>query len=654
MEYYKEVNQFPEDIDGINKTAEVKEINDFTLKERGLFSKFGEKLIEWGKRAKEMPKKVSKATALVLLLSSASGFAEANATEIQGHPEGIKSPQKIERIDTSSGFSWKDFIKNIEISYGTENYTEENFKGESLEVSNPLDGDFYIKNMSPEDWKESQNLFHDSVKIPFSAKGFFETISRDSAGMSDAGKLFFLQILGNKLQQTYDDEMIRRGEFTVVSDEGMFQGLKDYFYGEGDGKTGICGNIHTFMAKTATEMGIEAWLQTGISNGELQRKDEHIIMSALIKTKTGKQIVFLDYGTLIATGTLNYQRALGVLEMHSQNVALFNSFVGNPGKTPFYVKSLAAKKIEEASGMIDTERKLGSLTGGEELPDNGLKIEIGKETKKIKISNDTLALSYYDYKNSGNPYNSLESLQASRGALHLKKWGTEIDLSAAVLHASLKNFDVRTTSQDEIVSQLAVSYANGIKLNKGEIERFKFNFGATFNSASVYIIKANQTIEENKEGGLGVRMIYFNPNMPGKFWVGVEDSFQMATNDLENQDSIIQKVVENFRVGAEVSVKEGVIVNLEALGGKTEWGKKGKISAGIKSDKFIAKAEVEKKESDYERFIPSTLNIQGEAGYQTPIGEINVFGSVKNEKYKDADSEKVWNVGVKYRIILWN
>lgn len=654
MEYLKETKQFSGELGKAEKTVEIKETGNFALKEKSLFSKFGEKLVEWGKRAKEMPQKVSRATALILLLSLASGFAEANAAEIQGPPEGIKSSHKIERVDSSAGFSWKEFIKNIEISYGTENYTEENFKGESFEVSDPLDGDFYIKNMSPEDWNESQNLFHDSVKIPASSKAFFETVSKDSAGMSDAGKLFFLQILGDKLHQTYNKEMLEKGEFTIVSDEKMFQGLKDYFYGQGDGKTGICGNIHTFMAKTATEMGIEAWLQDGIVGEGSQKKDGHIIMSALVETKTGKQIIFLDYGTLIATGTLNYQRALGVLEMHNQNATVFYSFVGNPGKTPFYVKSLATEKMEEASGLIDTEQKLGSLTGGDELPDNGLKVEIGKETRKIKISNDMLALSYYDYKNSGNPYNSLESLQASRGALHFKKWGAKIDLSAAVLHASLKNFDVETTSQDDIVSQLAVSYANGIKLNKGELERLKLNFGATFNSASFYVIKTNQTLAENREGGLGVRMVYFNPNLPGKFWAGVEDSFRVATNDPENQDSIIQKTAENFRLGAEVRVKEGVIVNLEALGGKTEWGKKGKISAGIKSDKFTAKAEVEKKESDYERFIPSTLNIQGEIGYQTPIGEINVFGFVKNEKYKDADTEKVWNVGVKYRIILWN
>jgi len=53
--------------------------------------------------------------------------------------------------------------------------------------------------------------------------------------------------------------------------------------------------------------------------------------------------------------------------------------------------------------------------------------------------------------------------------------------------------------------------------------------------------------------------------------------------------------------------------------------------------------------------------IEGSLGYQFalsktkqgPIGEINIFGGVGEEKYKYAGPQKIQNVGVKLRIILW-
>ncbi|PIQ35606.1 MAG: hypothetical protein COV32_02055 [Candidatus Yonathbacteria bacterium CG10_big_fil_rev_8_21_14_0_10_43_136] len=86
-----------------------------------------------------------------------------------------------------------------------------------------------------------------------------------------------------------------------VLNDSMFNALKDSFdnYGKPTVKSGVCGNIHKFLTLTAESMGIEAWIQSGSLQG-----GAHIWSGMVIGSGEEKQIVFLDEGMLIPTGTL--------------------------------------------------------------------------------------------------------------------------------------------------------------------------------------------------------------------------------------------------------------------------------------------------------------------------------------------------------------
>lgn len=625
----------------MEKFEEIKkqEIN-IAEKEKGIFSKFGERIVDFGKKFIESPKKVSQVVALMMILRASTAFAETNAEKPE-FKEIIEPTAKIKKTDVSPGFDWKKFIKQVEISYKIEAPTEKEIEIEPIGIPSAYEAGSPLG--------KAVDFFFSSVYSSNSVGEYFDKISKGSEGFSDTQKLHYLQWLGKSLSGTYNYDMTARDKYIKISEEEMFQALKDYLNGK-EVRSGICSNIHTFMAKTAEKMGIEAWVQSGRG----KEGTNHVFMGALAGDEDGKQIVFLDYETLIPTKTLNYQNALGIAERYHEHITLFNSVVERPNETPIFVKSLAMEKMEEAAGIVEAEQIIGELTEeGKFKTKEGLTIDLSKETQKIELSKNVFGISFYNYQNAGNPYNSLESLQSARGKLRLEEGTLCLEASATILQLDIKNLDNQTLSQNEIVGQTMADYTKGIKLTKGDYEKLKLNFAATLSAAFAYAIETNQFVGKKVESGFGARLVYVNPSQTGKFWVGAEDVFRLNMNDLKNQDLIVQNTAQNFRLGGEIKVKEGIITNLETILGKTPWGKKTGIKAGIEAGKLKVAAGVEEIASKEERFVPSALKIGGEIGYKMPKGEINIYGAIEKEKYKGAPEEKQWEVGVRYRIVLW-
>ncbi|TRZ78298.1 hypothetical protein D4R87_00975 [bacterium] len=619
-------------------------ITEVVEKEKGLFSKFGDRLIDLGRKFREKPKKLSKAVALVLLLRAGTVFAEANMKK----PElkDVSERQRVEeKLDARPQFDWKKFIKEVEISYKIENNQEDEFEPEVIEYSSHVTiyGDERVNPLL-----KGRGFFYDACLESDSAEAFFNKLSQDKSKLTDNDKLYFLQKAGKEIGKTYNYDMLDDDEYVAVSDEKMFQGMrKEYLSGVEGEQTGMCGNIHTFLAKTARNIGIEAWTQSGGTEDS-----GHIFTGMVIEQDHEKQIVFLDYGEIIPTGTLNYQKALGIAEKYHKNVRLFNNTVSNPDGMPMFVKSLAVEKAEEAMKIQETAERFGEfMENGNFETRDGLKMEFGRDTKKVEFSKNAIGISYCDYKNTGNSYNSLESLQSVRAGYESENKRLGANLS--ILHLNVNDINSDVLSQNEIVLEAFKNYAKNIKLDKGEYEKWRLQVGATLDSVLNYSLEKGIMNIEKADAGMGAKLIYMNPSETGKFWIGVEETAGLAYNDMQNQDLIVQRMAENFKLGGKIEVREGTVINLDTVYGKTPWGEKKNVRAGIETDKWKLNAAVEKQDSKNERYFPDKMKVSAEIGYKTPIGEFDIYGALEKEEYKDVSSEKNWDIGLKYRMILW-
>jgi hypothetical protein len=111
--------------------------------------------------------------------------------------------------------------------------------------------------------------------------------------------------------------------------------------------------------------------------------------------------------------------------------------------------------------------------------------------------------------------------------------------------------------------------------------------------------------------------------------------------------------IQHVAVGGEVQVYEGTIVNAKAAVEKLDFGKKLQVSAGVKGNEVNAQVDAVFVGSDYTRFAPSSASVKGAVQIRnTPIGEFEIYGALKNEKYKDTQSSTTVNFGLQYRIIL--
>lgn len=630
--------------------------------ERSIFAKAAAVLENLPGKILEKSRKAKAIAAFTLLLEASTLFTEmAWAQESQKYtPKEIPAEPTAEfvlkeRPRLEAPFDWKKIVNEINVSYESPYVPQKTFEAEEIKDADMWESktEFY-KNLS---YEEKNQIFRDGNKIfndSPSAQTYFVQLKEKTSLWNSDQKIFFLQLLGQGLASTYNYEMLKNDEHVVVTDEQMFEALKT------GRPSGICGNIHTFMVKAAENLGVEAWLQSGFTS-----RTGHVWMGAMAEREGKKEIVFVDYNNLIPTGTSNYKEALGVIERRNKEIALFNSLVGDTKDVLFPVKSYAQETMEKAAGFEEIGKALGEkLEAGKIEKERKLDIKISPETKEIKFDRDNIGLYFINYRNSGNVYNSLEDLNAVRGSLRLggKKLGAETDLT--MMHFDIKDLGTKLFPRDAIVARLAANYVDSKKFNKEEYGKFILNYGATLESGIAYFLEEGMSaskISGKTEAGLGVRLAYLNPAETGKIFLEVQDAFRGSLNDFQNQDFVIQEILRKIAVGGEYKVREGTLVNLETALAQLDYGQNYLIKAGVSEGPIKAEMGWLKELSEFELTKPSKELIEGSLGYQfalskakqAPIGEINVFGSTGEEKYKYAEPQKVQNVGVKLRIILW-
>lgn len=568
-------------------------------------------------------------------LTFLTGSAMADRAFAQESTEKV-SPETV--AEETLQYDWEKLVNKIEISYAQE--------GKSFEEK-----DFSSKRLSQGEYSISgvDTILTKIMDSSSNSSEFFKMLQETE--INESQKLALLQKLGHDLNKTYNYDMLEENKYMLVSDEKMFESLKLYFEtGEID-PGGICGNIHTFLVKVAQNLGMEAWLQNGLVDNE--DLPSHVWAGLVAKGADGKeQIVFLDYETLIPTGTTNYRDALGIAERYHQQISAFNSYVGTTKKILFPVKSLAQEKIEEAAGVKGSGKILSErLEHGKIVREQGLNIKLSNETQEIKFSKDFLALAAIHYQDSGNPYQSLESLNALRASLRLGKEKFGLEFDTTFLNLNIKDLGEGVLAQREIINRLNLDFINSHQFNKKDYEKFVLSYGASLEVASRLIlgkfVEPSEFADSFLEGAVGLRLTYFDPNNLGKFFVETTDSLRLQLNDFQNQELILKQAAIKLKIGAALKVREGTLLNLESAVSKLDSGKKYEASIGAETKKIKGKIGFQKMFSEYETFIPSSGKISAEFGYKIgdkPKGEIIIFGSKSKEENE---------LGVKIRIFLW-
>lgn len=604
--------------------------------------------------------------AFSLLAGATSAFASEQNTDrdnlpSMGEEQISQSAESSAKKNIIAGFDWQKITNKIEVSIGTK---REKFNGVHAEEIMPFmygvpsfgvivtESEFY-KGVTETDAYRAYNSAGSSIYYSASNDDFISNLTRSVAGFSDMQKAIALQRIGLHISETYNYDMLDTGEHVKVSDDAMFQALKSQYSNYyNTTKSGICGNIHTYLTKTAESMGLEAWLQSGATV-----EGGHIWTGLVLGSGEERQITFLDGGVLIPTGTLNYKDALGVAERYHHAVTVLDSFVGNTNEVLLPVESRAQDVVKKAIGIEPSTARLGRnlLEGEIYKEETGLEISVSPETKEIKLTSDHIGLEFTNFQNStNNPYQSLKDLNALGGSTRASNENFGVEAGATYLQMNTSDLHGGSVTTNEVVVTLEADYVDKKQLSKNEYGEFLLNFGTTL-EAAIKLPPGIKNLKEGiTEGAFGGRMIYLDPNNIGKFYIDASDVFRGQVNNFEEQKLAVREASRNFSVGSEVKVFEGSVLNMELRKSKLDWGESSGAKAGLTGGEFQGEIGYEKKSSDYERFIPSSEKIEIGFGYKGgPKWEVNIIGAKTTEKYKDAQSNDVYNAEVKLKMHLW-
>ena len=627
-----------------------KNLAEFKEKENDLMRHTGGFLMEL------VPEKYKKkATALLAAFSlfavTSSAYAEGNArTEEQLLPEDtIEHTLQTNEENELGSFDWKSIADKITISVGGKIEEIQEFKGEY--IRNSFYGDIvltdFYKGLSFMESNEVSGILSNAIYIPDGAKSYFEFLSSQRENLDDRQKILLAQQLGGLLNKTYNYDMLENGERVEISNNVILQALKE------GGTSGICGNLSTFEMKTLKALGMEAFLQSGSVLGT-----NDIFTGAVADLHGGKQIVYVTYwGEAISTGTLNIEKAGSIFERAMSSIATFNSFVGNEHEVLFPVETAAQKEIKKASGFEKTEELLaGNLEQGEILNEKGLEIHISPEMKEIKLSKDSIVLSYYNYQNiNNNPYQSLDDLNALQLALRYKGENFGIEAGVTTVFMNINNLSDNKVSQNDIMGRIVMEAVDSYELTKGDFGRTALTIGATLQAG--IRLPMNRGIEFMTIGGMtevtgGARLMFYDMK-DNKFYIGADVLGRGQVNDFQNLDLSIKEALKKITVGSTVNVYEATI-DLKAVGGLADWGKSLELSGAVETKGGInLGVTYETEKSEYETLKPSSEKIGVEAGWKGPKWGFTISAAKTVEQYGDAEKDKSYDIEAKVNILAF-
>ncbi|MBI2591813.1 MAG: hypothetical protein HYW34_04010 [Candidatus Brennerbacteria bacterium] len=536
-------------------------------------------------------------------------------------------------------------VEEVNVGYQYDWYASQSYKTEDLRFAFNFKeitaGNFY-RDLSSGEFSGMTDFESRLISGSKTAGDFLSGLKKARDEMSVEQKLLLLQRLGDYLDANYNSALSSNNQHIKISDDQMFSGLQHYFLTRGTTLGGICGNIHTFLVKAAESLGMEAWLQSGLT----RQNNGHIFAGLIIEQDGQKQIAFLDYKNVILTGTNRYDEALGVMERYFGQIGLFNSFIGTKDKALFPVDSLASKKLKSAVGYYPAEKVLSDHLGigGIAVPRRVLSLKTGNETTELSYESEYLGIAFIDFQDSGNPYNSLDSFQAVRGYFRFAGQNVEVKVGNTVVSADVKDLGKGIVEQNFIVPLINFNYADNYRLAR----RLSLNFGAGFEtgvrSPDFYF----------GEAATGVRLVYLF-DKSSIFIEGIQ-SIRSQFSDFQDQESAVKLMSRQLKIGGSLKIGRGMIY-LESGLAKTDVSVKDSVSLNFVSGRIKTGISYEKENSDFQRFVSDKELVSGEVGYrlgasEKPFGEIGIYGSKTIEQYSDSPKRPTYETGVLMKLFF--
>ncbi len=484
--------------------------------------------------------------------------------------------------------------------------------------------------------------------------GFRVALKEQTKNWTLNQKLTYLGKTAADLSAIYDIAQLSKG-VKYTSNEELFKALQAYNKtGKIDLLAGVCGPHHTFLASLAQELGIEAWAQEGKTQSSL-----HAVTGMMLEVNGKKEIVFINYGAVIKTGTDNYRDAFSVLERQLNGVGLGEKFfTDKDGNAVTFVKSRATEKLEEVAGIKGTEEIL------ENTPtiNKSLEIQINPESQKFEISQRYINLMVTNYQNKKDYFNSIKELQALRLGLKAGLKGFSIKNDISVVHMQLKDiqgsnmfFQDRNIPTNYLINNFVVNWFGNKEITKSEYGKLMLEMGGTAQIAVQHTLSTDRTVYGNNlisdEYGAKGRLVFIGEK--GKFFIEAKSVQNIGFknfrggSDLRNFNLLTQ-----LKIGGSVQVHEGTIVGFNAAV-RQEFGTNSyKAGIDLKMPNFSFSVEGRQENSKLIQLQENTGVTLSATKILTmanvPKAEISVYGTIGRDK----DSNKN-QMGLQTKVFLW-
>lgn len=445
---------------------------------------------------------------------------------------------------------------------------------------------------SAEVHKEASKLFSDALRQAHSHTEFTASLVESLQSKSDDEKLAVLGALGSALGREYDYDMLNANEHVALSDSEIFTALKT-----NRGTVGICGNIHEYIKRIATSIGLESFTASGTlgtSDGGYGGHAYSMLRARVLQSdgSTKEELVVVNYDSIFPTGTDNMRDAMGAYEERFGSPSFFAQTVSLPSGEMIRVNTPASETLTGLAHMDKSAREV--LTDGATHPEHtelGFSVNSHLGTEEIELDTRYFSLSYGHYANPGDQFNSIVAADSVTLGYHSPQGdpneaGFSMDAKLNFTQADLPG------AQSEAVQFAAIELVKGYHSGKNELmtsEEFG-NISGQFEAIARFGLALTVNGDKNlplanraPSGEADVAMqytVYIDPNNRTEFYATAGLSGQLVMGDFQKQKQTLRPGqyfvigLDTEKVDAKVSyatdgVQTDTEASLSALFGKT-------------------------------------------------------------------------------------
>ncbi len=633
-------------------------VEDKLKEEEGLFTRALEKVAAMKDSAKRLVTVRSLATAIFLAQASTAMAQSQNSPDIFDETKNKDSVSaQINSLQTPANI--KDRIQNLfgkfSLTFSQDGSTPDLSTGSSAQTK--LGYRYFYNQLSAQEYHQVADKVYDPIGNGKSLTNFRLSIQENSPHWNANQKLLILSDFGIRLGAVYDMSMVK-GTYGDVTDESIYAALSAWYKGDTTVKSGLCTQHHDFLAKMTSDMGLQAWVQAGLTptNG-------HAIAGFLINYDGKDQIAFNNYGKITLTGTTNYRDALSFMERSLGNISLINDVTDSAGKVIGSQRSRASDEVSEIAGIPNTNNV---LEHSKERKTDAIEVNISENKQKLELTRGHFGLEIVNYTNTSEYYNSLAKVKALGASYENNIKGVHLEFAPTIIHAEMRSFvpdsdsnklydiTAQNSATTDLIQKLAIDYFGNKQISASEYGKFMMEMGGTIQAASKYAFGMPSLKGDlGVEGGLSAKLVYINPANTGEFYIQAEQTSEVTFANIraENLRGLALLNSGKIRAGGIVEVVKGTLVNFNAAIQHELARDTYEAGLGFQTPNFAFTFTTNQQRSSVvqmatvsktELAMTKTLK-QG----NIPLGEINLFGN------SSSDNDGHIQTGLRAKVFLW-